>query len=108
MHESENTFRDELRQIGCIDDYTKKPTNPLGALELLDHLHSAPLNNADWVFRGQSHPWPLKPTLERIADPAIVRRFGTVEKPLIREFISRVPTTRQTCLMKVTNLAVSH
>jgi hypothetical protein len=79
-----------FRQIGCLDDYAEKPPNPLGALELLDRLHSSPLNNTDWVFRGQSHPWPLRPTLERIADPAVVRRFGTVEKPLIREFLSRV------------------
>jgi len=90
MNESENPFRTELARIGGLDDYAEKPPNPLGALELLDRLHSGPLNNADWVFRGQSHPWPLKPTLERIADPAIVRRFGTVEKPLTREFMSRV------------------
>jgi hypothetical protein len=90
MHESENAFRNELRQIGGLDDFAEKPPNPLGALELLDRLHSSPLNTADWVFRGQSHPWPLKPTLERIADPAIVERFSTVEKPLIREFMSRV------------------
>ena len=90
MNESESTFRSELRQIGALDDYAEKPANPLRAVELLDRLHSAPLNNADWVFRGQSHPWPLKPTLERIADPAIVRQCGTVEKPLIREFMSRV------------------
>ena len=90
MNESGNAFSSELRQMGGLDDYAEKPPNPLGALELFDRLHSAPLNHADWVFRGQSHPWPLKPTLERIADPAIVRRFGTVEKPLIREFMSRV------------------
>lgn len=90
MSESEKPFRSELGRMGGLDEYAEKPPKPLGALELLDRLHSAPLNNADWVFRGQSHPWPLKPTLERIADPAIVRRFGTVEKPLIREFMSRV------------------
>jgi len=75
--------------MGSLDDYAEKPPNALGALELLDHLHSPPLNNADWVFRGQSHPWPLKPTIERIADPTIVRRLGMVEKPLMREFMSR-------------------
>ncbi len=90
MRESQNTFRDELQQIGGLDDYAERPSKPLDALELLDRLHGAPLNNADWVFRGQSHPWPLRPTIERIADPAVMKRLGTVERPLIREFMSRV------------------
>lgn len=90
MYESQNAFRDELQHISSLDDYAEAPSSPLNALELLDRLHSGPLNNDDWVFRGQSHPWPLRPTIERIADPAIVKRLGTVERPLISDFMSRV------------------
>ncbi len=89
MHESENAFRDELRLLGGLDDYAEQPSQPLGALELLDRLHGSPFNSPDWVFRGQSHPWPLKPSLDRIADPVAVRRFSTIQNPLVREFMSR-------------------
>jgi hypothetical protein len=87
--EGENAFRNELRLLGALDDYAVQPPLPLGALDLLDRLQSPPLNSPDWVFRGQSHPWPLRPSLDRIADPVTVRRFSTIQNPLVRQFMSR-------------------
>jgi hypothetical protein len=89
LSETENAFKSELRLMGSLDDYAEQQPRPLAALELLDRLHSSPLNSPDWVFRGQSYPWPLQPSLDRIADPVVVRRFSTIQNPLITEFMSR-------------------
>ena len=75
--------------IGQLDDLAAHPPKPLTTIELLSALHCSPLNSADWVFRGQRYPWPLQPSLERIAGRVISGRLTAIENPLVREFMSR-------------------
>ena len=87
MTEEENPFRRALQGLGVIEEYADQPPEPLTPLDLLQRLHSPPLNSNDWVFRGQNYPWHLRPSIERIIEP---RRLRSVENTLLKEFMSRV------------------
>lgn len=85
--QSMDEFKKEIDQSGPLENYAEQPPEPLKPAELFKRFQEPPLNNDEWLFRGQSYPWPLKPSIERIVDPARVR-LSRIERQLIRDFQS--------------------
>lgn len=81
----EDAFREEIARLDPLENYAEQPPEPLIPPELFKRFQNPPLDNDEWVFRGQSYPWPLKPSIERNVDPARIR-LSIIEKQLIRDF----------------------
>jgi FRG domain-containing protein len=58
--------------------------------DLFDHLKSLEGPSKKWVYRGQSHCWPLTTTLERRLWEIGGQRAGRNEQALVREFRRRI------------------